>query len=103
MSRQDDGGNQTTSDDGDDERIDEDSSSEFRDWVDEVAEGVDPEEATTGGWIGKVFGRDRDESIDVSEDVSEDVSDDHDSRLGSDPDSLSVFSAVQLEEEEDED
>ncbi len=100
MSRhQDDGGNQTTSDDGDDEGINEDSSSEFRDWVDEAAEGADPEEDTTaGGWISKVFGRDRDESVEESEDAS----DDYDSRLGSDPDSLSVFSAVQLEEEDED-
>jgi phosphatidate cytidylyltransferase len=105
--RDDDGGNGAASDDGNPE-------DEFRDWVGEAAaqvEAGDEESPQGSGWLGRVFSRDKagdesqaaktgdsDEVVDTNEVVETEAT--YDPRAGSDPDSLSVFAAVNVGEEE---
>ncbi len=101
--RDDDGGNGAESDDGSLE-------DEFRDWVGETAQAGGDEEQTprSRGWLGRVFSRGKPEdeaeepTPDAMEDpVEADADTSYDPRSGSDPDSLSVFAAVTLEDQDD--
>lgn len=104
--RDDDGGNTTASGDGDDERGTDDPSveDEIREWVGEAAKGPapEPDSAEPSGWLGRVFGRSKDEPVPAEPVPAEPVPtepeevavDDYDPRLGSDPSELAIFSTV---------
>ncbi|MDJ0497914.1 MAG: phosphatidate cytidylyltransferase [Acidimicrobiia bacterium] len=101
--RDDDGGNGAESDDGSLE-------DEFRDWVGETAEAGGGAEETprSRGWLGRVFSRGKsgDEAEEpapaaMEDSVEADADASYDPRSGSDPDSLSVFAAVTLEDQDD--
>ncbi len=79
---------------------------EFRDWVGEAAKAdADGEETTpSGGWLGRVFGKDKSENEAEESDTADagveaEADSPYDPRVGSDPDSLSVFAAVPFDTE----